>query len=261
MQLTPRYLVNNRTTIVTNEAGFITEYRPVYQRQLNVYRGIDNVLDFKVLNADQKPINIAAYTPKFQAFDENNVLILEHDGTLIIGDDDSAASRGLFRITISESNLVNVTNQFLSYNIHLVDNNTNTPLLTYADTNFGMSGNIYVSDTAFPQPRTGLTADTFIGEGDYWRTSTVAAEPGINGNEALHTAAVYTNNYIGDVIVQGTLENQVDEGTDWADVATAAFTGSETEPKAVNFNGVYTFLRFKATADPADKIIKVLVRN
>ena len=35
MQLTPRYLVNNRTTIVTNEAGFITEYRPVYQRQLN----------------------------------------------------------------------------------------------------------------------------------------------------------------------------------------------------------------------------------
>ena len=49
MQLIPRYLVNNKTTIVTNEAGFITEYRPVYTRQLQVYKGIDNVLDFKVL--------------------------------------------------------------------------------------------------------------------------------------------------------------------------------------------------------------------
>ena len=260
MQLTPRYLVNNRTTIVTNEAGFITEYRPVYQRQLNVYRGIDNVLDFKVVNADQKPINITAYTPKFQAFDENNALILEHDGTVIVGDD-SAATRGLFKVSISESDLLNIKQQFLSYNIHLVETATNDSVLTYADTDFGMSGNIYVSDTAFPQPRTAVTADTFIGESDYWRTSTVAAEPGINGNEALHTAAVYTDTYIGDVIVQGTLENQVDEGTDWADIATATFTGSETQPKPVNFNGVYTFLRFKATADPADKITKVLVRN
>jgi hypothetical protein len=80
MQLIPRYLVKNRTTILANEAGFITEYKPVYQRHINVYRGIDNVLDFKVLNADQKPIDITNYTPKFQAFDENKLLVAEYDG-------------------------------------------------------------------------------------------------------------------------------------------------------------------------------------
>ena len=37
MQLTPRYLVNNKTTIVTNEAGFITEYRPVYSKTTYKY--------------------------------------------------------------------------------------------------------------------------------------------------------------------------------------------------------------------------------
>ena len=141
MQLIPRYLVNNRTTIVANEAGFVTEYRPVYQRQLNIYRGIDNVLDFKVLNADQKPINIATHTPKFQAFDENNALVLELTGTLIVGDD-SAATRGLFKVNISESDLLNLTQQYLSYNIHLVETATSNAVLTYADTNFGMSGNI-----------------------------------------------------------------------------------------------------------------------
>ena len=57
MQLVPRYLVNNRIEIISNDAGFITEYRPVYQRQLKVYRGIDNKIQFRLLNADQKPIN------------------------------------------------------------------------------------------------------------------------------------------------------------------------------------------------------------
>ena len=74
MQLAHRYLVKSKTILVSSDTGFVTEYRPVYNRQLQVYKGIDNVLDFKLLNADQKPIDLSAYTPKFQAFDENNSL-------------------------------------------------------------------------------------------------------------------------------------------------------------------------------------------
>ena len=77
MQLVPRYLVNNRIEIISNEAGFVTEYRPVYQRQLKVYRGIDNNIQFRLLNADQKPINSNLYTPRFVAFDEKNNCIIE----------------------------------------------------------------------------------------------------------------------------------------------------------------------------------------
>ena len=69
-QLIPRYLVNNRIQIVANDSGFITEYRPVYQRQIKIYKNIDNKLQFKILNADQKPLSISGYTVKFTAFDE-----------------------------------------------------------------------------------------------------------------------------------------------------------------------------------------------
>ena len=55
-QLMPRYLVNNRIHIISNDSGFVTEYKPVYQRQLKVYKNIDNTLQFKVLNSDQKPL-------------------------------------------------------------------------------------------------------------------------------------------------------------------------------------------------------------
>ena len=52
MQLLPRYLVDNTTILVADLAGFITEYRPVYNRDIEIYRGIDNALQFYFFNAD-----------------------------------------------------------------------------------------------------------------------------------------------------------------------------------------------------------------
>jgi hypothetical protein len=266
MQFTPRYLVNNRVTIITNDAGFVTEYRPVYQRQLHVYRGIDNVLQFRLLNADQKPINVASYTPKFVAYDETNTLVIEHDG-LVNQLDDSSASRGLFTITITENDLLNIQQQYLKYNIYLVDS-SNTKTLTYVDSHFDNNGTIFVDSTAFPGAKESYSLTTFTEElgvaGDdsdnYWISESISAEPAINGNEALHTAAVYSDSYVGDIVVQATLENQVTDNTNWADVATVSLS-NETEPKPVNFNGVFNHLRFKATASPTDTISKILLRN
>jgi hypothetical protein len=100
MQLVPRYLVNNRTVVVLDEAGFTVEFRPVYQRNLYVYKGIDNVLQFQVKNADQKPVNITSYTPRFVAFDENSNQVLDINGVLL--NDDSSATRGTFKVIIPE---------------------------------------------------------------------------------------------------------------------------------------------------------------
>jgi len=259
MQIVPRYLVNNRITIIANEAGFVTEYRPVYSRQIKVFTNIDNILQFRVLNADQKPLNIGSYTPKFQAFDENQNLIIEHDGVAITGDD-SAAVRGLFKVTITENDLLNVKSQYLTYAIHLVDSNGDN-VLTYADTHFNGNGTIYVDTKQYPAPKQSTSVTTFLPDNDSWYSSTIDAQPGINGNEALHTAVIYTDSFIGDIVIQATLDNEITDSTSWADIDTISFTGSETEPTPANFNGVFNHIRFKATASPASTITKILVRN
>ncbi len=261
-QLIPRYLVNNRITIVANVAGIVTEYKPVYQRNIKIYKNIDNVLQFRVLNADQKPLALGAYTTKFVAFDENKKLIVEHDGVAVVGDD-SAATRGLFSVTITMNDLLGIDTQYLSYNIFLKDASNNN-VITYSDTDFGNAGTIYVDSGAMPGPgdsysftqfqQENINSGTFVSEAK-------TAEPAINGNDALHTAAIYTSAYTGNVVVQATLDSSVTESTLWGDVATVTFTGSETTPIAVNFNGVFNHLRFKTTASPADKISKILVRN
>ncbi len=257
MQLTPRYLVNNKTTLIANDAGFITEYRTVYQRHIKVYRGIDNVLQFKILNHDQKPVDITTKTPKFVVFDANKQMIIERDAT--VTDDGSTTTRGNCKVTVTENDLLNVPTQFLSYNLYLVDS-SNEKTLTYTDTHFGADGVIDLEDSAFPGPAKTATVSTFTQTGDVWLSETIDAQPGINGNEALHTAAIYSDTYTGDIVIQGTLENQIQSDTNWFDIDTVAITSTDTL-KYKNFNGVFSYLRFSASANPADKITKVLVRN
>lgn len=258
---TLRYLVSNRIDVLANEAGHITEYRPVYSRNLQVYKGIDNVLEFKLINPDQKPLDVDRYTPKFVAFDENRNMIIERDGVnLQEGDSTAYTKKGLFSVTITENDLLNVKDQYLSYNIYLIDYDE-TKVQTYANEWFDSAGIIKVSGSAFPGPSASYSIDTFLEDNSVWHSEAIDAQPGINGNEALHTAAVYTDGYAGDVVVQATLENQITDYTNWADVATETLSGSETEPTPINFNGVFSFLRIKATASPTNTISKILVRN
>ena len=258
---TSRYLVTNRVDLLANDAGYVTEYRPVYSRQLNVYKGIDNVLEFKLLNADQKPLDVDRYTPKFVVFDENQNMIIEHTGiNLQVGDSSSYTNKGLFKVTITENDLLNVKEQYLSYSVYLVDYD-GTKVITYSNEFFGMNGIIKVSGEAFPGPADTYSVSTFSLANNEYVSEPLDAQPGINGNEALHTAVVYTDQYIGNVIVQATLDNQVTGTTNWADITSLTFDGSESEPTPVNFNGVFSFLRFRATSNPADKISKILVRT
>ena len=261
MQLIPRYLVKNRIDVIADVAGFITEYRPVYSRQIQVYKGIDNVIQFRLYNADQRPIDTTIYTPVFVAFDENQSLVIERD--CVVLDDGSSGVRGLFTVTITENDLLNLKQQYLSYNIYLVDSN-NQKVLTYAHSNFDNDATIYVNARTMPGPLATYEVSQFTQtqvDVDEWISETIDAQPAINGNEALHTAAVYTSAYSGSIEVQATLDNQVTDATQWATVATLTLGGIETMPTPVNFNGVFSHLRFKTDANPANTIEKILVRN
>lgn len=86
------------------------------------------------------------------------------------------------------------------------------------------------------------------------------AEPHINSNEALHTAAIYSTGFAGTVKVQGTLGDNT--STRWFDITTETLS-NPTTPHYVNFNGVFSYLRFVKTNDSGNtgSIDKILIRN
>lgn len=260
MQLLPRYLLKNRITLVANLAGFIVEYKPVYQRQVQVYKGIENTIEFRLLNADQKPVNTSAYTPKFVAFDESKNLVINK--TCDVLDDGSSATKGLFSVKLLENDLLSISGQYLSYAVYLESDNEN--IITYSSSHFENNGVIRLSPHAFPGPKESKTIVDFYdnnSEDTVFYSETVDAEPNINGNTGLHTAVFYTNQFIGTVKVQVSLDNQLDDSDNWAEIETIEFDGEETEPSYVNFNGVFRWIRFKIDSDPANKISKILLRN
>ena len=256
MQLIPRYLVNNRTTAVVNDAGFITEYRPVYTRQLQVYRGIENKVEFKLLNADQKAKSLTGYTARFVAFDEKKNLVIETVGV------PNSSITGLFTVTLTESDLINIEDQFLKYNVYL-ETAAGEKTITYSSAHFENSGTMKVSSEAFPGAKESISVTSFTktpGQSNEWLSNNINAEPEINGNTALHTAVYYTTGYVGNIEIQATLDNGITNSTAWTTISTTTFTGSETITP-LNFNGVYTYIRFKTDADPASTVTKILLRN
>jgi hypothetical protein len=262
MQLIPRYLSTNNAILVADLANNITEYRPVYRRTLQVYKGIDNVLTFEIKNADQKPLSILnTYTPKFVAFDEAKKLVVEHDGVIL--ETSTPSRKGQFTVNVTENDLLNLKSQYLSYNVYLIKTADATKVLTYGDTHYHSSGNIHISTDAFPGPAptyeiTSFTETSY--DSDIFASEEVTAEPSKNGNDALHTAAVYTTDFEGDVAIQGTLDNNISSFTNWTDIHNVKLL-SPTQPQFINFNGVFSYIRVTYQNKVSGTIDKILVKN
>lgn len=263
MQLTPRYLINDRITVLTSETGFVLEYRPVYSRTIKVYRGIDNRLQFRLLNADQKPVTVTG-TPIFVAFDENQNQILEKICT-VTDDGSTKETRGMFDVLLTEDDLLTIKQQYINYNIYINEDLRNRTL-TYANRNFDSSGIIYIDGRSFPGPKSSYEIVDFYFINDKWYAGTLAADsiylhPDTNNSNFLHTVAIYTKEYVGTAKIYGTLDSTITGSNNWALVNTVQFTGAETEPTAINIQGSYAYVQIEFDSDPKDKIEKVLVRS
>ena len=265
MQLIPRYLVKERINVVSSETGFVTEYRPVYTRQLKVYRGINNKIQFRLLNTDQKPVHISGI-PMFVAFDEDGRKVLEYAAT-VTDDGSTRDTRGTFEVTIYESDLLPIQQQYLHYNI-FIDEGEDQQTLTYAGRNFDSAGSIFIDAVSFPGPKPSVVVKTFYKVDDVWvagnsKADLISANPGVNGFDALHTVAIYVNGYVGNIKIQATLEQQLVGQSNWFDVDEIDIEEDDThlEPIVKNFNGVYRYLRFVFDEDPTDTIEKILIRN
>lgn len=257
MQLVSRYLVSNHTVVVVDDfTGTSTEYRKVYQRNLKIAKGIDNIITFEIKNGDHKPLSILnTYTPYVEVFTEDNVLHKKYIGT--IKETTTPNYKGQFTINVQDNDTLNIDGQYLSYTVYLMKNSDSTNTLTYADDQFGIRGVMELTDEAFP----GAIPSTSISTWNNYVSSVVDAEPHINSNEGLHTIAAYcSSNFEGTLTVEGTLDDNTT--TTWFTIATIDIQ-NPTQPVYKNFNGVFSNLRFKYENELGNTgtIDKILLRN
>jgi hypothetical protein len=260
MQLVPRYLVKNRVNIILSQHGFITEYRPVYQRTINIYKGIDNPLQFRLINADQKPVNVSSYTPVFVVYDSKERLVIQRPATIL---EDEDSNIGMFSVTISDADIRNIPAQYLTYAVYLVNDQTGHKIVSYSNSHFEAPGIIALKDGVYPKVLPAREESIFfkfkVDDVDYWTTNSIETGPAVNSRDSTQTIAVYAADYTGKIFVEVSLDPQISIPVHWAKVSETQVTDLQTV-LPITFVGIYNFVRVVFDQDPTDKVTKVLFK-
>jgi hypothetical protein len=259
------YLYPNVQMVYTDLVSSPTGYRKMYNRTLNLYKGIDNTFTVKLLNGDQKLLNAVGQTLFWTLLDRDTSEVRLQTSVVVDGSFNSSVP-----VTIREGDLEIVNSGKYVYSTYLVDASKKKTIL-YGDSQYGASVPVEVISNSFPQiypsqeiKSSSFTNSGYVGStGSSLYTSALNSRPELNNhNNSLHTAAVYSTNYSGTVYVEATLENGVTDVTNWAIASSMTISVSDTL-NYINFNGVYTFVRFRMVAGNTNvgTVDKILYRS
>jgi len=158
------YLYSNRIELLADLAGFSVENRTVYQRTVRIYKGVDNVLEFDIKNADQKRLELST-SPSITAIRLN---VMDQEGNKLPNSPytvSPSAIKGIATVTIPLADLSSIDHQFLKYSVTATQGAANVVL--YADTQFGALGTIEVVGSATPTTRNVQVLDAFTADLSY----------------------------------------------------------------------------------------------
>ena len=157
MQKISSYLYPNRIELLADLAGFTVEYTNVYQRNVKIYNGIDNTIEFDIKNADQKRIDLSTISNiELNVMDAAGNALPNSPYTVT-----PTALKGIATATIPQADLVELTDQFLKYSVSCLKAGADTIL--YADSRFGAVGTIELVGSAMPTFRDPVEYKTFTG--------------------------------------------------------------------------------------------------
>ena len=172
MQKIISYSYKNRIRLLASLSGFNVEFTNVYQRNVKIYSGIDNTLEFDIKNADQKRVDLTIY-------DTISLNLMDNSGNAIGTSPYEVlptSQKGIATITIPANDIANLTNQTFKYSVIGVIGSQQT--LFYADTHFTGLGMIELIGSVIPTTKPERVFNSFTGEID------------LNGNVLNHSSAI-----------------------------------------------------------------------
>lgn len=259
MQKCPIYLYTNSVEVILDLDHNQRINNVMYQRGLQIQKGLKNKVQIQFKNSDQKRINVSTGTFVFSMFDTINQRELVKR-TLTVLDEGTTSTRGLALLELNESDTLDLDTGMYQFTVaHLGNDGSYEP--TYSNTYYGVSGSIELKQDSFPtlipsQQALGDSAQINEFQIQYnhdtskyeYYSGNLNAQPAFNGNAALHTAAVYLTRYKGRVLIEGTQENSPGYFANYAvlsDNTYDRFTGVDYK----NFYGVWSYVRVRFIPD------------
>ena len=268
MQLNSVYLYPNKIDVFTNAlASWKTErYRQVYNRNLKIYRSVNNRVDLQVRNSDEKAANITGSTLVFNLVTRDTKdLILSKDCVVV------DATKGKVYVILTEAETLSLESGFYNFTVTQEvrvsvgsDYRVTSRTPMYIDSQYGVIATLEVSGDVFGEVADTLEINKFArinpgttgDQGAVYITSSIIDTKRYDTPSSLHTFQFYcSSNYVGTAVIQGSLEEGgTPSDTKWTTIGTAFDPASE---KYKNITGKWNFLRIRhyPTAGTIDKVL------
>lgn len=143
---TPVYLYNQRQYVVLLElsASAKIRYETVYAKELILNRGVDNVLEFALMNQEQKPVNITGkeITARILNYDGSEILIQKACTPIL-------PVTGITSLIITAEELDSITHQQCYYSLEIPVDSFDKPV--FVDSAGGARGVIRIVNSVLPR--------------------------------------------------------------------------------------------------------------
>ena len=207
MQKVQSYLYPNRVILLADLAGFNVENTIVYARTVKLYKGVDNVIEFDIQNADQKRLDLVTSSPvtgiRMNVMDQSGNALPNSPYVVT-----PTSIKGVASTIIPSTDLTGINHQSLRYSVTATDTNGNhIPL--YNDSRFSAVGTMEVVESATPVTKPSRVYDEFAGEINF-KGNVINHSPAIATKfyEAVATTTmsfdIYLNNFVGQLYLEGT---------------------------------------------------------
>lgn len=147
MQTITTYLIRQLIEVhVEDETTPNIRNRIVYAKPVKLYKNVDNTLELRFCNQDQKLVSIAGQTIKLYIIDQaEQAVVITKQATIV---ESGSTNVGLARVIVIGSDLIDLPAGFYNFSVKLSTVSDET--VAYVDDNFGARGTLQLFNGAYP---------------------------------------------------------------------------------------------------------------
>ena len=140
---TPVFVFLQRQIVVVLSGNSVRSYMPVYSKPLMLHKGVDNQLQFQILDQNQKPVDLTGKSITCRIINkEGNRVLFQKALTLQL------PLTGLAVLNLNAADIEDIPAQQCYYTLEIPVNSFNYPV--YVDQNAGGRGDLYIVNSILP---------------------------------------------------------------------------------------------------------------
>lgn len=240
MSVVQLYQIPQVIELTTGIGGTLMNY-PVNRCDFNLYRYVDNTIDFLVTDVDRQPVSFANASATLNLLDfRHQRLILSRALTVV----DPVNAQLQFKMTATETG--NLPSKTLRYSV-VMNNPDGTTTMLFTDRSLKAAGQVNVLDGPLPVPVDPVVIEfsDFLVRNSLYYSSDYAGAAMIDNETGIHSAVVDLSGFTGTVTVQGSVElTPPNDDSLWFPITSQVFT-NQTGLSYIPFQGELMWVRFQ----------------